>query len=205
MSLNKYLSRQLSSPEGAGGKVVSFFMNRINCPMYEETIRLLSLADSDSVLDIGCGNGYVLNMIARRHSGAFTGIDLSASMVDAANQRNRQFVESGRMRFACQDLSAMSFASGSFSKVYTINTVYFWDDLENVMAEISRVLEPNGLFANTLYSNDALSKLPHTKYGYKCFTQEQLTTAGTNAGFKVNTVPIPGGAAFCYLYQKTAE
>jgi len=203
MRLNRYIAKQLASPEGFGGKVVSFFMNRKNRPMYAETIRRLALASSDSVLDIGCGNGYVLNMMAREHDGTFTGIDLSASMIQAAVHRNRLFVNNGKMKFVCQDLRDLSFADGFFSKVYTINTVYFWDDLESVMAEVSRILKPNGVFVNTLYSNDTLDRYAHTQFGYKRFTQEKLIDAGTNAGFAVSAVPIIDGAAYCYVYLKT--
>jgi len=205
MSVNNFIAKQLASPRGFSGKMVSFFMNRQNHTMYEETIRLLALSDSDSVLDIGCGNGYVLNMIARRHGGAFTGVDISKSIIQAAVHRNRAIVNKGNMQFACQNVSDMSFAENSFSRIYTINTVYFWDDLNGVMAEIYRVLKPNGIFVNTLYSNDTLNKFAHTTVRYKKFTEQELTNAGTGAGFSVEIVPILNWAAFCYLYRKIAE
>ena len=37
MSIDKYISKHLSAPKGIGGNVVSFFMNRQNHPMYDET------------------------------------------------------------------------------------------------------------------------------------------------------------------------
>jgi ubiquinone/menaquinone biosynthesis C-methylase UbiE len=202
LSIDTFISKHLSAPKGIGGKAVSYVMNRQNRPMYEETIRLLSLSGAETVLDIGCGNGYVLNMIAQRHDGIYTGIDLSESIIKAAINRNRTFVNSGKMVFHCQDLSAMSFAKESFSKAYTINTVYFWNSLDSVMDRISRILKPSGVFVNTLYSNATLDRISHTQHGYKRFTTQELTAAGGKVGFSVDAVPILGGAAFCYIYRK---
>lgn len=55
MSLNAYIAKQFADPKGFGGSVISLIMNRQNRPLYDETIRLLSLTNLDSVLDIGCG------------------------------------------------------------------------------------------------------------------------------------------------------
>ena len=202
MGINSYIAKQFSRPSGLGGKLVCHIMNRQNSPLYEETIRLLPLSGTDSVLDIGCGNGYVMNMLARQCDGMFTGIDTSASIIEAALWRNRGFVKSGKMKFLCQNACEMSFADCSFEKAYTINTVYFWENLSGTMAEIRRVLIPNGLFINTLYTNETLSRFSHTQIGYRRFTVEQLISAGVKAGFTANIVPILNGEACCVLYQK---
>jgi len=202
VNIDKYISKHLSAPKGIGGNVVSFFMNRQNRPMYNETIRLLLLSNEERILDIGCGNGYVLNMIAKKYNGTFTGIDLSKSIIESAMKRNRSFVKAGKMAFFAQDLSAMSFADESFSRVYAINTVYFWDNLGAVMKEVSRILKPGGILVNSLYSNDTLEQFTHTRIGYKRFSKQKLVEAGVKAGFSVQTVPILSGAAFSYIYKK---
>jgi ubiquinone/menaquinone biosynthesis C-methylase UbiE len=202
MSLHSYIAKQFSNPTGRSGKMLSSIMNYQNQSLYTETIQLLSLSDLDSVLDIGCGNGYVLNLLARQYNSAFTGIDTSPSIIQAASRRNHRFVENGRMEFLCQDVNSMSFADGSFHKAYSINTVYFWDDLNSTMFEIWRVLKPNGVFMNTLYSNESLATFAHTQCGYKRYTREQLTNAGTNAGFSVHIVPVLHGTAYCFCYQR---
>ena len=203
MSLNSYIAKQFSRPAGFGGKLISFVMNRQNRPLYEKTIRLLPLSDTDSVLDIGCGNGTVLNMLACRNNCMFTGIDISASIIKAASKRNHRFVKNGRMKLSCQDISETSFDDSSFSKAYTINTVYFWENVSDTMAEIHRILKSNGLFINTIYSNETLSRFSHMQHGYKQFTTEELTRAGVNAGFTVDAIPILNGTAYCVLYHKT--
>ena len=199
MSIDKFIAKQLGTPTGLAGKAVARIMNRQNRALYDEMIRLLSPSDTDDVLDIGCGNGYVLQLLARQCGGAFAGVDPSRSMIRSAARRNRAFVQSGRMTLACQDAGEMSFADASFHKAYTINTVYFWHDLQSTMAEIRRVLKPGGLFINTVYTNETLSRFPHTQFGYKRYTTEQLISAGENAGFAVSAVPVLHGAAHCFV------
>ena len=167
--------------------------------MYEETARRLSLSECSIVLDIGCGNGYMLNMLARQYGGTFSGIDISGSILRAASRRNRGFVRSGRMSFAVAHAAELPFGDAAFDRVYTINTVYFWDDLDKTMAEIRRVLCPRGLFVNMLYTNETLSRLSHTQYRYKRFTREQLVEAARRSGFEVSVVPILDGKAYCFV------
>ena len=204
MGFARYISKQFSNPSGFCGRIIFSLMNRRNIPLYNETIRLLELSDNDRVLDIGCGNGYVLNILAKQYDCKFDGIDISQSIIDNAEKRCRRYVKSGRMKFGCQNAAAMSFADGSFDRIYTINTVYFWENLYDTMQEIMRVLDVNGVFVNTLFSNETLDTFPHTKYGYKRFTIEELTNAGSSLGFTVNVAPILNGTAYCILYRKTS-
>ena len=124
--LNKYIAKQFGNPSGIGGKIIFSVMNRQNRPLYEDVLRLLAPADIDSVLDIGCGNGNVLNMLANRADCTLAGIDFSPSAIKNALSRNRRFVKSGRMNLVCQDMSQLPFPDCSFDKAYSINTVYFW-------------------------------------------------------------------------------
>jgi len=200
--LEKFISKHLSEPKGIGGRIVFYFMNRQNRPIYEKVADVLALSDNEKVLDIGCGNGIVLNLLAKKHDCQFTGIDISESIISAAKQRNKRYVASGKIHFDCQNINAMNFADGTFDKVYTINTVYFWDSLDVAMCEIRRVLKDDGVFFNTMFSNETLDRFSFTKHGYKKYTQQQLTKAGTDTGFDVEVVPFFKSLAYCYIYRK---
>ena len=202
MTLDKYIAKQLSNPKGLGGKLVSAVMNKQNTPMYNATIELLKPSDNDIILDIGCGNGYVLNMLAKQYGGLYYGIDSSKSIIKIAYKFNHHFIKNGKITLLNENLEIMNFTEKSFDKIYTINTVYFWEDLDKTMNQIFNLLKPNGLFINTLFSNETLSRFSHTRYGYKRFSLEQLTYAGRNTGFDVNVKPILNSAAYCILYIK---
>ena len=202
MSLNSYIAKQFSRPDGLGGKLISHIMNRQNQPLYDNTIRLMPISGSDSIIDIGCGNGYVLKLLASRFDCSLTGIDISKSIIEAASRRNRMYLKNGRMTLVCNDINGMPFTNHSFNKAYTINTVYFWDNPDSIMAEIFRILKPGGLFVNTLYTNETLSHFSHTHFGYKRFTAEQLAKAGIDAGFTVDVASIHENKAYSVIYSK---
>jgi len=199
MNISKYISRQFSNPSGVGGKIASFIINRHNTEMYEETARILNIDNSDHILDIGCGNGYMLNLLAKRFNANFDGIDISESILKSAQKRNRKFVQNGKMSFSVGVADKMPFKNSTFDKICTLNTVYFWEDLNATMQEICRIMKPNGLFVNTLFTNETLSRFPHTKYGYRFFIEAQLIEAARYSGFDVSTVPIMNNAAYCIV------
>ena len=62
MSINEYIAKQFANPRGIGGRIVMAVMNRQNAQMYEETERLLRPRNDDIILDIGCGNGIMLEL-----------------------------------------------------------------------------------------------------------------------------------------------
>jgi ubiquinone/menaquinone biosynthesis C-methylase UbiE len=202
MSFNEFLSRQFSKPSGFGGSVVSYVMNRQNRPLYDELVRILPVSAGDRVLDVGCGNGFVMGLLAGRHDAQFTGIDISADIIASADKRWRKLVEAGTMSFSTQDVGSMSFADGSFEVAYTINTVYFWDDLDSALGEIGRVLAPGGVFYNVLYTNEMLGRRSFTNTGYKKFKPEELLDAGRRVGFTADIESLLGGQAYCVKYEK---
>lgn len=102
-------------------------------------------------------------------------------------------------------MGSVSFPDESFSKAYTINTVYFWNDLNKTMREIRRVLRLNGVFINTFYTNEMLSRFSHTQFGYMRYAAKDLLDAGQSAGLVVKAVPILQGTAICYIYSKKMD
>ena len=202
MSINRYIAKQFSNPTGIGGKLVSSVMNKQNRPLYEDALRLLSPSGSDSVLDIGCGNGYVLNMLANHSECKLTGIDFSQSAIKTAFSRNRMFVDNGRMNLVCLNLHQLPFPDYAFDKAYTINTVYFWENLADTLSGIRRVLKPKGLFINALYTNETLDSFSHTEFGYKRIAPTDLRVAGENARFSVDVVPALNGKAYCVVCRR---
>lgn len=108
--------------------------------------RLLDLRREDVVLELGCGSGRLLSRVAAQaRRGFVTGIDPSPLMVRHARLRNRRFIERG---FAAVEVGASDdlsrFGAGSFSRVYGLHVVCFWEKPARDLAEIRRVLAPGG-------------------------------------------------------------
>jgi arsenite methyltransferase len=118
-------------------------MNRNNALMNAFAIQQLSAGESDRILEIGFGGGVMLpDLIRRAHF--VEGVDRSRLMVDRATRRFAEAVAAGRAGFQVGRVEALPFDAGSFDKLCTVNTVYFWRSLEEGFNEMHRVLRAGG-------------------------------------------------------------
>lgn len=184
MNILKYISRQFGNPTGIGGRVSTFVMNCINRKQYAVTIKQLSVQENDVVLDIGFGNGVFIKQLLKQNPKKIVGIEISEDMISLATKRNQDAVDAGEAEFLKADIQSLPFADHSFDKLYTINTVCFWQDIEKAFAEIKRVLKPNGLFVNTFYMKEHLEKLMITKYDFKKYDITELEKLAVESGLE---------------------
>jgi SAM-dependent methyltransferase len=123
-------------------------------------------------------------------------------MVAAAYKRSTHAALDRRMNLTLGDVVKTDFESGFFDKVYTINTVYFWDDLMAGLSEIYRILKDDGVFINAIYSREWLDKLSYTRTGFAKYALDELTQVGERCGFAVDVEPISKGKSYCIIYKK---
>lgn len=114
----------------------------------------------DRVLDIGCGNGQLTRLAARRTgSGAATGVDLSGPML--ARARERALAEGVRnVSFVQGDVQVYPFTDGEFEVALSRFGIMFFADPVAAFANIVRALTPGGRFAAV-----AVPPLPGTELG----------------------------------------
>jgi len=103
--------------------------------------RLPAAAPSD-VLELACGNGFNLRLLAARHPQAqLVGIDLVAAQVRRANASLK---DSSRARAVVGDFHALAFADASQDCVFVVESLCHATDLPRALGEIARVLRPGG-------------------------------------------------------------
>lgn len=139
----RFIARQLSCPTGLLAPVIGALMNRHNAKMNGFALRLLDLDPSDRVLEIGFGGGLNVPFLVR-HAAFVAGVDRSAEVVRSASRRFAEAISGGRALFREGSVEALPFAAGEFTKVCTVNTVYFWKSLDIGSAEMHRVLAKGG-------------------------------------------------------------
>ncbi len=139
----RFVALQLSRPTGVVGRLMGWLMNRTNAAINEFAVLQLDLHSTDRVLEIGFGGGVTLPSLLRASS-LVGGVDRSADVVSRAKAKFANAVRAGRADFRVGTVEALPFEAGSFNKVCTVNTVYFWTSLQQGFAEIRRVLSSGG-------------------------------------------------------------
>jgi ubiquinone/menaquinone biosynthesis C-methylase UbiE len=108
----------------------------------DKLLAALRLTSGASVLDIGCGNGRITEYLHELTGACFTGVDISAEAIEQA--RARTAAERGRLTFAVGNMNRLDFKPQTFDAVVAIDTLYYIDDLEETLRQLSLVLKPTG-------------------------------------------------------------
>lgn len=150
-----------AKPQGEAGRQM---LERMNDSHYEVTgwaLGMMDLAEAGSILDIGCGSGLTLSRMAEAAPEAdLAGIDYSGVSVELARETNRPYINSGRMDVTEASVSDMPFEDGSFDRIITVESFYFWPEPVEDLKEVRRVLREGGRFflVMDIYENGKLSE-----------------------------------------------
>jgi SAM-dependent methyltransferase len=104
-------------------------------PTYEAALARIDLRPGQFVLDIGCGVGAFLRLVAQRGGRAF-GLDASAALLELAHQR----VSDADLRVG--DMEALPYEDDTFDLVTGFNSFFFANDIVAALREAGRVAKP---------------------------------------------------------------
>ncbi|MGZ4107951.1 MAG: class I SAM-dependent methyltransferase [Tumebacillaceae bacterium] len=185
MTLKHFMAEQMRKPSGWFGSVIlRRLLNRMNMAIVEATLLRIRLEPHHQVLEIGFGGGAAMALISRRlTTGVVSGVDFSPEMVREAERRFRREIASGRVRVQLGDIAALPFASATFDRVFTINTIYFWQDTVQGFGEMRRVLKAGGLAVIALRSRENMERVSFTQHGFRLFSPPEVTLLMQQAGF----------------------
>jgi len=134
------------------------------------------------VLDVGCGTGYLLRLLAGRYAQAteLVGIDPAPSMVETAEQA----AEDQRLRFTVGAAEQLPYPDDSFDLVVSSTSFDHWADQVAGVGECARVLAPGGqLVLTDLFSPLLLPTLLARRSG-KARTQRRASQLLRAVGFR---------------------
>jgi ubiquinone/menaquinone biosynthesis C-methylase UbiE len=135
-----------------------------------------------SVLDVGCGTGYLLRLLAARYPRAteLAGIDAAPSMIEAAEQA----ADDQRTRFTVGVAERLPFPDAAFDLVVSTTSFDHWADQQAGLGECARVLAPGGhLVLADLFSPLLVSSLLAGRRG-KARTKRRASQLLGAAGFR---------------------
>jgi SAM-dependent methyltransferase len=104
-------------------------------PTYEEALRRVELEAGQRVLDVGCGAGAFLRLVAERGGEAF-GIDASEALVELARAR----LPGADLRVG--EMEALPYEDDMFDLVTGFNSFFFANDMVGALREAGRVARP---------------------------------------------------------------
>jgi SAM-dependent methyltransferase len=110
-----------------------------------EALDRLDVLPGHRVLEIGSGPGEALREAARRaRGGKVLGIDVSDLMVCLARDRNRRAVARGEVEVRLGDGATLGLEAQAFDRIFSVHCIYFWRDLEGMLAQLAAALRPEG-------------------------------------------------------------
>lgn len=179
----KILAQNLANPQGAKGIEIGEMMNETNISMTLESITTLLIEDDEHILEIGHGNaGHVKHIFSSARNLKYTGIDISETMHQEAKKLNREF--EGKADFVWYEGKILPFEDKTFDKIFTVNTVYFWENPLEFLNEIYRVLKKGGTVVITFGQRDFMEKLPFTEFDFTLYSNTEMEKLVSKSHFK---------------------
>jgi SAM-dependent methyltransferase len=105
-------------------------------------LALSACAAPQRILDVGCGTGYLLRLLASKWPQAteLAGIDAAAAMVEVADR----LADDERLRFSVGVAERLPYPDGSIDLVVSSTSFDHWSDQQAGLRECARVLVPGG-------------------------------------------------------------
>lgn len=114
-------------------------INQVN-----DLITIANIDRNNHVLDIGCGNGKMIEYISEKTSAIGYGFDYSKNAIDYAfartsNKRDNLFFEVGL-------IGKIQYEANMFDIILSVDTMYFADNMEEFLKQVYCWLKPKGVF-----------------------------------------------------------
>jgi len=110
----------------------------------KKVLQLVKNANPLSVLDIATGTGDLAILFADSQAKRIVGLDISVGMLEVGQQKIKQLKLDNRIEMIVGDSENLPFEDNSFDVVTVSFGIRNFENLEKGLAEILRVLTPNG-------------------------------------------------------------
>ncbi|MBA4850651.1 class I SAM-dependent methyltransferase [Emticicia sp. BO119] len=185
----KEIARQLRQPHGEHATEVGERMNKGNEEINVLAINTLNVQAHEVILEIGMGNGFfVKDILSLAPAIHYIGCDFSEAMVEAAILYNKDFINNSQAKFFLASADNLPFESPTFNKIFTVNTLYFWENPALVLQEVKRVLKPEGQLLIAIRPKEIMERYAFTQYGFMMYRKEELYDLLNDNGFKITNI-----------------
>ena len=180
----KFQAKQLGNPNSLFAKIFGPLWNRRNAALNDVVFTQLALQPDDRLLEVGFGGGYLMQrMLAQVTDGFLAGVDISQAMVNTGQKHFRAQIATGKLELRCARAEFLPFPAGHFTKACSVNSIFYWEDVPQALAELYRVLGVHGKLVLCQTAAGSLEQMGFAAYANRYQSQdvERLLSA---AGFQ---------------------
>lgn len=153
-------------------RVISF---GIDIKWRNKVVDLVSQTNPERILDIATGTGDLAISLAKSNAQEIIGLDISDGMLEVGREKIKQKKLNNLIEMVIGDSEDLPFEDNSFDAITVAFGVRNFETLDKGLAEILRVLKPNGIFV--ILETSVPTKSPF-KQGYKLYTKYILPNIG---------------------------
>ena len=153
-------------------RVISF---GIDIKWRKKVLNLVAARNPNNILDIATGTGDLAILMAQTNATKIIGLDISSGMLEVGKKKILDKKLENKIEMIVGDSENMPFPDNYFDAITVSFGIRNFETLDKGLAEILRVLKPNGIFVILETSNP--TKTPY-KQGYKFYTKNILPIIG---------------------------
>lgn len=153
-------------------RVISF---GIDTKWRKKVLQIVSKSNPKTILDIATGTGDLAILMAQTKAEKIIGLDISAGMLEVGKKKISARNLSDTIELILGDSENLPFEDNYFDAITVAFGVRNFENLEKGLAEILRVLKPNGVFV--ILETSVPEKTPY-KQGYAFYTKNILPLIG---------------------------
>ncbi|MDR0778631.1 MAG: methyltransferase domain-containing protein [Methanomassiliicoccaceae archaeon] len=141
----EFSPNQYRNPEGEEGRLLLEDMNDHHFELTKWALSKLPAAECGKILDIGCGGGMLISLLAERFANAeIFGVDISEVSLAMTALVNKEIIKNGRCHISLNSVSALPFADSAFDLVTAFETYFFWPDQVNDLKKAASKVKRGG-------------------------------------------------------------
>lgn len=190
----KVIENQFRKPKGLLGRIISFTMKSDTILATQKLLEGLKIKDNDNIFEIGYGPGLCIERIMSKHYCYVSGIDFSALMHKEAVKRNKRHIDLKRCQLYLGDFLSINLPRSKYDKIFCLNVIYFWKDLEKPFSKIRSGLKEDGTFHFYMMHSEVLNAMKFTKDDiFQKYSIEEVVDTLELVGFSKVTCKYENG------------
>ena len=162
----------ISSKYDKLNRVISF---GVDVKWRKKILKMVAAKKPNIILDIATGTGDLAILLSQTNAHKIIGLDISAGMLEVGKQKIATKNLSDKIEMILGDSEKIPFDDNTFDAVTVAFGIRNFENLEIGLAEILRVLKPNGIFV--ILETSVPEKFPF-KQGYRFYTKNILPIIG---------------------------